>query len=427
MVYIIAKFLVRIAAELFFSKHHLRNLDALETNKPLIVCANHASAHLDGILIMIFSKRKYHVLVRADIFQKKWLANILAKFHLIPIYRMRDGISNMDKNDETFKKCFDILKNNGAIIIFPEANCVMERGLRKLHKGASKIGFMAEEKFDFKLGLQFATIGICQERLSKPGGRLFLTASKPFNLSDYKETYQQNNQKAYTDVTDRIDKDLRSVLPIIEDRNDEKLFESLILYSNIRDQYDAWDKLSKTINQSDPELKSALQYTIQDFDQHLSKKGLDILSLQKLLYKVRIKRWANLALYVIDLMALFPFFVIGIAFNFLPYYIPSRLTKWIFKNEKEYINGTHMVGSLFLFLLAYMFYIVLFLFLNNNPIALMVILLVIASCGVVSYYYRKRFFEFVKALRFEFAGTKQHVLWKQEFEVLKQEFNQWNN
>jgi hypothetical protein len=55
-----------------------------------------------------------------------------------------------------------------------------------------------------------------------------------------------------------------------------------------------------------------------------------------------------------------------------------------------------------------------------------VIIFVIACCGIVSYYYRKRFFEFIKALRFEFAGSTQHSLWKKEFEILQQEFNQWN-
>lgn len=425
IIYTITKYLVRAGAELFFSKHHIQNFKDLETKGPLIVCANHASAHFDGILIMIFARRKFHVLVRADIFKKPWLAAILAKFNLVPIYRIRDGIGNMDKNDATFQQCADILANNGAIIIFPEANCVMERSVRKLHKGAAKIGFMTEEKHQFKLGIKFACVGIAQERLDKPGGRLYLTASKPFALTDYYQTYQENNQRAYNEVTQRIDQDLRSVLPVVNEYADEQLFEELIEQGNVRDDFKAWQHIAKSINEAEPELKEMLKVTLHDFHQNLQAKGVDIKTLRRFKNTPRYKRWLIIASKVIDLAAMFPFFIVGFLLNYWPFRLPERLAHQIFKEEKMYRNGTHLVASILLFLIGYGIYGIVFLAFGANLITTLVTLVFIAACGIVSYYYRRRFFEFWHAMRFELAGTEQQRTWRNQFEILNKEFALW--
>lgn len=425
MIYSILKFLIKCSAELFYSKHKRIHFDHLDTNKPLVICANHASAHLDGILIMIYSKRKYHVLVRADIFNKPWLAKLLAKINLIPIYRMRDGIKNLDKNSETFDQCINILKNKGAIIIFPEANCVLERKLRPLHKGAAKIAFMAEEQSGFKLGVQMCTVGISQERLAKPGGRLFLESSKVFNISDYKLMYNENPNKAYSQVMQKVEQDLRSVLPVIEERKDEKLFEELIVQLNIRDDYSKWKTLAKSINYTDLELKEVLKTAIHDFNKHLKKRRLDINSVIKLSNLNRLKRWSNILLYIIDVVAMFPFFLLGLFFNIIPFALPGIISNLIFKKEKEYINGTHIVLGVLLFLISYIFYAVALYFLMQNILSVLISLVIIALCGIMAYHYKRRFVEFAKAISFEFASKKLKVYWFKQSEILIAEFKQW--
>lgn len=425
MIYSILKFLIKCSAELFYSKHKLIHFENLDTNKPLVICANHATAHLDGILIMIYSKRKYHVLVRADIFNKPWLAKLLAKINLIPIYRMRDGIKNLDKNSETFDQCVNILKNKGAVIIFPEANCVLERKLRPLHKGAAKIAFMAEEQSQFNLDVQMCTVGISQERLAKPGGRLYLECSKVFSINDYKQLYQENSNKAYMQVMQKIEHDLRSVLPVIEERKDEKLFEELLVQLNIRDDYSKWKTLAKSINNTDTELKDVLRTAIHDFNKHLKRRRLDINSVIKLSHQNRIKRWSNIILYVIDVLAMFPFFLLGFFFNIIPFALPSIISNLLFKKDKEYINGTHMVLGVLLFLISYFFYGIIFYILMQNILSVIISLAIVALCGIMAYHYKRRFVEFIKAISFELTTEKQKYNWFKQSDILNAEFKQW--
>ena len=58
---------------------------------------------------------------------------------MLPIYRKRDGVDTIEKNQKTFEDCYDILKNNGHLIIFPEGNHnskktkIIKKRYRELH------------------------------------------------------------------------------------------------------------------------------------------------------------------------------------------------------------------------------------------------------------------------------------------------------
>jgi 1-acyl-sn-glycerol-3-phosphate acyltransferase len=423
MIYAFGKYLLRLGAEFFFSKHHIKSFENLRTNKPLIVCANHASAHLDGILIMIFSRRRFHVLVRADVFKKKWVSKLLAKINLIPIYRIRDGFNNLEKNSETFDQCYEILKNNGAIIIFPEANCEAERKLRKLHKGAAKIAMMAEERSGFTLGVEMATVGITQEKITSSGGRIFLEASKPFSLEPYVKSYHQHTNKAYTEIIDDVETDLKTVLPVVNNTDDEFLFEYLVSRKNTIDDLDAWKKTASLINQTDPELKKAFSAAIYDFNKHLKSKGIDLATVEKLHKVPRAKRWLSMLVPLIDIAALFPFFIIGFVFNYFQFYVPQILTRKLFK-DVCFINGTHFAMATFIFFFSYLFYILVLSF-YVSFISVVIGILVIGICGIVSYYYRKRFMQLLKSIRFEMAGEKLRKQWISQYRVISIELAEW--
>jgi len=423
MIYGFAKILLRVSAEFFFSKHHIINFEKLRTGKPLVVCANHASAHLDGILIMIFSRRKFHVLVRADIFKKKWVANLLAKINLIPIYRMRDGINNLEKNSETFDRCYEILKRNEAIIIFPEANCEPERRLRKLHKGAAKIAMMAEERSNFQLGVEMVSLGITQEKITSSGGRIFLESAEPFSLSPYFDSYKQNNNKALNQIISDVENDLREVLPIIENNEDEYLFERLVIRKDAIDELATWKRRAALINSSDRELKSVLSTALQDFDKHLEKHGLDVEIIEKLGKLPAWKSWLKVMLPFVDLIAMFPLFIIGFIFNYFQYYLPKVISRKLFK-DVCFVNGTHFAITTFLFLFTYIFYFII-LSIYVTWISVFIGLIVLASCGVVSYYYRQRFFYLLKCIRYKMAVNRKRNEWNAQYRVLSTEINEW--
>lgn len=137
----------------------------------------------------------------------------------------------------------------------------------------------------------------------------------------------------------------------------------------------------------------------------------------------RWKRWLNLIVPVIDILALFPFFLVGFVFNYLQFFIPKRITRTLFK-DVCFVNGTHFAMATFLFFFSYLFYIIA-LSIYVSWISVLIGILLIAVCGIVSYYYRKRFFYFLKCLRYELAGTKKRNEWNVQYKILSAELAEW--
>src|SRR5690554_1258221 len=92
-------------------------------NRPIIVAPNHRNALLDALLIVYagYHNRQVVFLARADIFKQKFVAWMLRGMRIIPVFRIRDGKDNLDKNKDIFGSAARILKKNNPVAIFPEA------------------------------------------------------------------------------------------------------------------------------------------------------------------------------------------------------------------------------------------------------------------------------------------------------------------
>ncbi len=423
--YSLIRKLVRLSAEFFFSKKYLVDLQKLNTKKPLLVCANHASTFLDAMLIMVLTKRTYHVLVRADVFQRPWAKWFLSQFNLIPIYRMRDGINQLEKNNETFERCLRIFENNGAIIIFPEANCVMERKLRKLQKGAARIAFQAEESNQFKLDLEIISVGITYERMKYFGGRLYMKVSDPFSIAHYKKLYQLDKNEALLKVTQQIESSLKACMTEVLHKKDETIFEHCLAWRKEKLNFEEVQSIAHNVNLENEELKNVLAQALHDFDQHLQRFKIRRATFVKLASKVIWKRYLNLFIRLIDVIALFPFFLIGLLFNGIPFYLPLTMSKMFFKNEPEYHNSINMAGSVLLFILFYITYAILLLVYSHSIILSTFVVIFGLLCGMVAFFYRRSFKEFLSSIYFMKLKLSHKKEWYLQYKVLQEELAQF--
>lgn len=124
----------------------------------ILFVANHQNALIDAILIPTTTNRKIHFLTRASAFINKLVSNFLSSLNMIPVYRIRDGISTIEKNLAIFDQCFEILKNEGAIQIFAEGNHDLKRQIRPLKKGFARIILGTLQKYP-NLEIQIVPVG----------------------------------------------------------------------------------------------------------------------------------------------------------------------------------------------------------------------------------------------------------------------------
>ncbi len=202
------KLYIVISCFLYFRKLRATGLKNIPTRGPLIYVINHQNALLDPLVIHSFSWRNPYFLTRADVFTSKLIDKFLRGVKMLPIYRQRDGISSVKRNEAIFESAKEILLGGGVMGIFPEGSHSLLYKLRPFKKGIARIAFMTEEASSFNLNLKIVPIGLQYESHFHTNGRTLVSIGKPINVADYKELYLKDENKAYrkllTDIADQI-------------------------------------------------------------------------------------------------------------------------------------------------------------------------------------------------------------------------------
>lgn len=341
----------------FRRKKHTSGLDKIPQDKPVIFCSNHPNAFMDAIMTGSAVPRRTWFLARSDVFRKKWLANFLTFVGIIPIYRLLEGAENLQRNDETFEKCTNMLGEKKAILIFSEGLCVQERRLRKLKKGTARIAFGAEEKNNFNLDLMIIPVGINYSSTPwKFRSRLYIEYGDPFPITDYKELYLTDKARAMNMFTRDLEERMKKHLVIIENKENDKLVNSLeemllVDWSeeayldpyNQKDSHVITKKIASIVNyitRHFPERARALDEQVREYNHDLKKYGLrDWLLRPK---KIESMGAASLVGDFPFFFFLFPFWIFGVITNYLPYKIPYLIAQKVVRNIEFHasINGT---------------------------------------------------------------------------------------
>ena len=82
---------------------------------------------------------------RADLFKINKLKKIFTFLKIMPIMRIRDGVSEVKKNDETIQKSIDVLLDKVPFCILPEGTHRAMHSLLPLGKGICRIALQTQE------------------------------------------------------------------------------------------------------------------------------------------------------------------------------------------------------------------------------------------------------------------------------------------
>ncbi len=157
--YNFVKFYIRIG--LFFTLKNIKvhGKQNIPKKGAIIFIANHQNALIDALLIPTSNGRLTHSLARASAFKKKLICAFLNSVNMLPIYRIRDGISTIENNYKIFEKCVEILKNEGAIQIFAEGEHHQYRRIIPLKKGFARIILTTLQKYP-DLNIKIVPVGL---------------------------------------------------------------------------------------------------------------------------------------------------------------------------------------------------------------------------------------------------------------------------
>jgi glycerol-3-phosphate O-acyltransferase/dihydroxyacetone phosphate acyltransferase len=126
MLYAFVRPLAKIGISIFFRRIYLTHTENIPKNKPVILACNHPTAFLEPCILACFLDRPLYYLVRGDYFDKPIYNFLLRALHMLPVYRRRDGdYSRIKDNFATFDACFDTLKKNKTLTIYPEGRTLV--------------------------------------------------------------------------------------------------------------------------------------------------------------------------------------------------------------------------------------------------------------------------------------------------------------
>lgn len=159
IIYNLIKFWIKTALRLYFGKIIVQGLDNVPISNPVLFLPNHQNALLDALLIAVDCNRKPYFLTRSDIFKSAILNKLFELVRMIPIYRIRDGRDSLKHNEPVFKKCADLLAKCESLLMFPEANHNLQRRVRPLSKGFTRILFKTLEQIP-DLDIRLVPVGL---------------------------------------------------------------------------------------------------------------------------------------------------------------------------------------------------------------------------------------------------------------------------
>lgn len=120
-------------------------LERIPKDGAVIFAPNHTGALMDALVILAMDKRPKVFVARADMFKNPKLAKFLSFCKIMPIMRMRDGIDEVKKNNETIERAVEVLRDRVPFCIFPEGTHQTKYSTLPLAKGIFRIAMQAHE------------------------------------------------------------------------------------------------------------------------------------------------------------------------------------------------------------------------------------------------------------------------------------------
>lgn len=345
MAYYLVKYLLKIGLFFYYKKIYTYGLDHIPKKEPVIFACNHPNAFMDGMILSTVSNRKLHFLARGDVFNAGWKRFFLDILHQVPIYRQQEGVENLQKNQDTFRKCYQILDKKGTILIFSEGVCIQEKRLRPLKKGTARIAFGATLNTitDYNIHIVPVNINYTYPALAK--SEVMIAFGKPIHLKDYEQLHRENSPLAINTLTVDLQKRLKENLIIIEDKAREELAEKLLFLGRIAYRQ---INLSTKANRLNFE-QNICHYvnTLPEQEYLLLKEKIDKQLLDSKGEKIPTIPSVYIGQNIISFI-LFPFLLIGYIINSAPLSLALYLTKKQVKNV-EFHSSVHFAILLFLF------------------------------------------------------------------------------
>lgn len=339
-----------------------------------IFVTNHASSFMDPWPPAELQNPILFFMTRGDIF-KGPLKIVLWAAHMLPIYRTKEnGADSAQKNEKVFREVFKILGRKKSIMIFAEGytDDVFVRSLKPLKKGAARMAFGYMEHTNWQADLKIQSLGV---NYGNPGvfrSDVLTANSEYIYVKEWKKRYEENPNKAVTDLTKEMEERLKGVLTYLENPKLTPLLDQIqtitkkgmapFQYNKSIDLENRWRYSQKTasfLNENYSETDSrwqGLKTQLEAYFTKLEQKNIN----DYWLWLYETKGHFNTFSQWLFLLFGWPFFILGvlhlgIPYAFVKWFIERSFKRKVFWSSSKLLAG-YLIGALFNIPTLFLFY-----------------------------------------------------------------------
>jgi len=350
---------------LYFKRIRIFNRKNVPNKGAIIFAPNHQNAFMDAIIIGATTSRGPWFLTRASVFKTAIARYWLHALKMLPIYRFRDGLNQVKKNDEIIEGCIKLLSNEESLLIFPEGNHDLEWRLRPLQKGIARISFATESENNFQLGLKIVPVGLQYEDLTKFRSEVFVNYGEPILIKDFEEAFHKDPALAYDQLLSELSERMKRLIVHIDKNMDHDRVKKIIQSSPKRP-----GRLLKRYNH---DIKLVEEIQKNGYPEIIEKEQ-----------KIGAKVWD----FICKIIG-FPFFLYGFI-NHLPFILILRsILKKI--EDPNFLASFKFTLGIFLVPMGYILQVVIVHLVFHNPLITWLYLVSLPISGLIAHCYSNHF------------------------------------
>ena len=284
---------------LIFYYRKIRSIgrEKIPKKTPVMFIPNHQNSFMDALLVVSTNWKYTFFLTRAQAFSSAFMRWFLEYLNMLPVYRVRDGISSVTKNNAIFGRCIRMLEKNYAVLVFAEANHNLNRRIRPLSKGFTRIAFDAEQQNNWDLNLHVVPIGVNYTRHKESRNDVTVVYGDPIPMKKYQELFQQDKRKAANVLKNDVAKVLKACTMHVQ--NAQHYFLHQLLLDDLADNrlHLIDPKKVRPLNEKLDDLASEEDYVAaQELIEMAEKKHLELSQLQEYTSGKQSSLWKKLLL-----------------------------------------------------------------------------------------------------------------------------------
>jgi 1-acyl-sn-glycerol-3-phosphate acyltransferase len=152
---------------------------------PLIITANHPNALVDALVVGTTMRRRVLLTAKATLFENPVIAVVLRAVGVVPLRRAKDerdtaADASTSRNSDAFRMVTRALKQERAVLVFPEGISHDEPSLAPLKTGAARMALTAAA--DGARGLRILPFGMIFEQKERPRSRVLVRIGEPIDV-----------------------------------------------------------------------------------------------------------------------------------------------------------------------------------------------------------------------------------------------------